>query len=153
MPADFRPVANTSIASKMFERVLAKHILLLARDTIRTNNQYGFLPGWCTHDAIIQALDDWGTTLDKKGKMLAIFFDFAKAFDLVDHNVLLSKLSKILLSWLCSWIVAYLTNRRQRVIFNCCLFSSNDYTSSAGQNTSSSPPTKLMASSTSTTAR
>ena len=50
--------------------------------------------------------------------MLAIFFDFAKAFDLVDHEILLTKLEKILPSWLTSWIASYLINRKQRVRMN-----------------------------------
>ncbi len=68
-------------------------------------------------DAIIQALDHWSTARDQKGgRLLAIFFDFAKAFDLVDHIILLAKLSKMLPSWLVSWIAAYLSNRKQRVV-------------------------------------
>ena len=117
-PSDFRPIAITSAVSKMLERIIAKYILEIARDVLHDNNQYGFLPGRCTMDAIIQVLDNWGSALDHKDKMLAIFFDFAKAFDLVCHIVLLEKLRKILPAWLVSWIAAYLTNRRQRVRYN-----------------------------------
>jgi len=44
-----------------------------------------------------------------------VFFDFAKAFDLVDHKILLEKLTKQLPEWVPSWIAAYLTDRQQRV--------------------------------------
>ena len=44
-----------------------------------------------------------------------IFFDFAKAFHLVDHEVLLTNLDRLLPNWLTSWIASYLSNRKQRV--------------------------------------
>lgn len=46
---------------------------------------------------------------------MAVFFDFAKAFDLVPHDLLLLKLAKILPPWLVRWITCYLSNRTQRV--------------------------------------
>ena len=55
--------------------------------------------------------------MDIKDEVIAIFFDFAKDFDLVDHEVLLlTKLDKNLPTWLISWLATYLTNRQQRVV-------------------------------------
>ena len=61
-------------------------------------------------DAILTVMDDWAKGIDDKSSITAIFFDFAKAFDLVDHE-----LSSSLPEWLISWIAAYLTKRKQRV--------------------------------------
>ena len=69
-------------------------------------------------DAIIQVVEDWSKSKDRNLIVLAIFFDFAKAFDLVDHEVLLEKLNKQLPGWLVSWIAAYLSDRKQRVVVN-----------------------------------
>ena len=69
-------------------------------------------------DPIIKLIDDWSMAIDKKESILAIFFDFAKAFDLVNHEILLVKLQKILPSWVTSWIAAYLAQRKQRVYSN-----------------------------------
>ena len=67
-------------------------------------------------DAILTVIDDWGQAMDSKQTITAIFFDFAKAFDLVDHELLLEKLVRLNFpAWLVSWIAAYLTGRRQRV--------------------------------------
>ena len=44
-----------------------------------------------------------------------MFFDFSKAFDLVDHNILLNKINKYLPEWITQWIAQYLSNRSQRV--------------------------------------
>jgi hypothetical protein len=52
-------------------------------------------------DALVQVIEDWG-----------------KAFDLVDHKILLTKIDKILPPWLTSWIVLYLSGRKQRVKCN-----------------------------------
>ena len=78
------------------------------------NNQFGFLHGRSTMGAIIKVIEDWSQAADRQ-LTHGIFYDFAKAFDLVDHKVLLEKLSKQLLEWLVSWLAAYLTERQQRV--------------------------------------
>ena len=117
-PLDYRPVALTAILCKVFERILAKYILDLTAHLWRDNKQFGFLPGRNTMDAIAQVIEDWSRAKETKQAILAIFFDFAKAFDLVPHDKLLSKLKKYLHPWLISWIAAYLSDRKQRVVFN-----------------------------------
>ena len=49
---------------------------------------------------------------------MAIFLDFAKAFDLVPHDRLLNKLTLVFPLWLVRWIAVYLSDRRQRVKMN-----------------------------------
>jgi hypothetical protein len=70
-----------------------------------------------TMDAIIQVIENWSEAKDTDKSTFAVFFDFAKAFDTVDHEQLLIKLrDKLKLQpWLISWIAAYLTGRQQRV--------------------------------------
>jgi hypothetical protein len=80
------------------------------------NKQYVYLLKRCTMDAIIQVIEDNGHAKDIRLDILAIFFDFAKAFELVGHEVLLTKLGRFLPRSLISWIAAYLSNRRQRVV-------------------------------------
>ena len=115
---DYRPISLTSSLCKVLERTLAKYIISLIIDIWRTNNQYGFLPKRSTTDAIVQVIEDWSHASDKNDPIVAIFFDFAKAFDLVDHETLLEKLTKRLPKWLISWIAEYLSDRRQRVVVN-----------------------------------
>ena len=69
-------------------------------------------------DAIAQVIEDWSLAIDSKQQIFAIFFDFAKAFDLVDHEHMLKKFTekKYLPIWLISWLAAYLTDRKQRVV-------------------------------------
>ena len=112
---DYRPISLTSNLCKTFERVLAKHIIRLTVHIWANNKQHGFLPGRSTHDAITKVLFDIGRALDKPEAALAIFFDFAKAFDLVPHDRLLAKLSLVLPPYLVRWIAVYLSHRKQRV--------------------------------------
>ena len=108
----------TSILSKVFERIICKYIIENTKDIWEKNKQHGFLPGKCTMDAIIKLIDDMSMAVDNKESILAIFFDFLKAFDLVDHERLLTKLEKILPGWLTSWIASFLQGRKQRVFAN-----------------------------------
>ena len=69
-------------------------------------------------DAIIQVIQDWSEAKDQNQRITAIFFDFAKAIDLVDHHLLLTKLQAHLPDWLISRIASYLPDRFQRVKSN-----------------------------------
>ena len=111
--ADFRPINLIAILPKVLERILARYILRTTKGHWSKNSQYGFLTGFCTMDAIVQVIESWSHSKDIREDILAIFFDFAKAFDLVPHHIILRK--GYLKPWLVSWIAAYLTNRKQRV--------------------------------------
>ena len=101
------------------ERLLVKETTLKHTKSLWENNkQYGFLPGRNTMDALIQVIEQWEKARDEKKTVHAVFFDFAKAFDLVDHNILLKKIDKILSTWLTSWIAQYLSRQKQRIKSN-----------------------------------
>ena len=115
---EWRPISLTAILSKVLERGLVTYIRRSRPDIWQSNEQYGFLPGKSVMDAIAQVVEDWSQAIDKKQQVYAIFFDFAKAFDLVDHCHLLTKLGAqgLLEPWVISWLAAYLTDRKQRVV-------------------------------------
>jgi hypothetical protein len=50
--------------------------------------KYGFLSGRNTIDALVQVVEDWEKARDEMKTTHAVFFDFAKPFDLVDHKML-----------------------------------------------------------------
>ena len=112
---DFRPISLLSPLGKCFVKGMARAILRSSYLIWRANNQFGFLHGRSTMNAIEFVIEQWCQAIDKNKPIIAIFFDFAKAFDLVDHEVLLTKLQKLLSQFLESWIASYLTDRRQRV--------------------------------------
>ena len=66
-------------------------------------------------EGVVQVLFDIGKAIDKGEPALAIFFDFAKAFDLVPHDRLLKKLALHLPPWWIRWLANYFKDRRQSV--------------------------------------
>ena len=114
-PLDFRPVALTSALCKVLERIMTSYILKYTKHIWANNKQYGFLPKRNTMDAIIKVIEDWEWARDQKLAIHAIFFDFAKAFESIDHEILLALINELLPNWLTSWIAAYLSKRQQRV--------------------------------------
>ena len=95
----FIPISLTSSlchSLQVLERTLAKYIIRLTIDLWRTNNQYGLLPSRSRMDVIVQVIDwrqDWSHSSDINDPIVAIFFVFPKAFDLVDHEALLEILT------------------------------------------------------------
>ena len=75
------------------ESLILRYIFQTTNKIWLLNNQYGFLPGFNTMDAIAQVNEDYDRKTDKKTQVYAISFDFAKAFDMVDHEHLLQKIS------------------------------------------------------------
>ena len=79
------------------------------------------VPRSSTTHALISMLHSWLESTDEYGATTrAVLFDFRKAFDLIDHHVLVQKLSTYDFpeSIMC-WILDFLTNRRQRVKLSC----------------------------------
>ena len=119
-PANYRPIALTSHVIKIFERIIRKQLVdHLERNNLICSNQHGFrkhrscLTQLLSHiDLILQNLQN-GMDTD------VIYLDYAKAFDKVDHQILLQKLySYGVRGKLLMWINSYLTNREQTVVIN-----------------------------------
>jgi len=87
---DYRPIALTSSLCKTFERIIVKQILKNTESIWKDNKQYGFLPGRNTMDALIQVIEEWNRAIDAGRTTHAVFFDFKKAFDLINHLILIT---------------------------------------------------------------
>jgi len=82
------------------------------------NNQYGFIKGRSTTTQLLKILDDWTDYLED-GLIDIIYADFAKAFDKVPHKRLIHKLKTYNIDEnVVQWIMAFLTNRKQKVKVN-----------------------------------
>ena len=99
------------------ERLIAEQIKnhLLSQDLFDPN-QMAYRKGFSTQTALIKFMDDVRHAADVRRVTIAVFFDFTKAFDNVDHRLLISKLrqlhfSSTSLRWLCD----YLCRRTQAV--------------------------------------
>ena len=114
---DYRPVSLTNHTTKIFERVLRKALIKhMESNNVLNNTQHGFRSGRSCISQLLSYYDSVLSLLDQGHAVDAIYLDFAKAFDKVDHTILLKKLSSVNVGgkiW--SWIKEFLTNREQRV--------------------------------------
>lgn len=113
----YRPIAILSAISKTLERiVLDKIIEYMTENNLLDSCQFAYRKNLSTQMCIIRMLDDIRQAADNKKVTVLIFFDFSKAFDRVQHGILLSKLKKMdFSSSVLSWIVFYLTDKTQAV--------------------------------------
>ena len=114
---NYRPISKLSCLAKILETLIKRQLCsFLTINNILNTSQSGFRPGHSTITATSLVINDITTELDRKQKCAAIFIDLAKAFDTVDHAILVKKLASIGLdSMACSWFQNYLTNRTQAI--------------------------------------
>ena len=88
----------------------------LSLNKILNSAQFGFRKKFSTDFAITKLLDKVINSLSKKDHIIALFMDLSKAFDTIDHNILLRKLYNYGIRGIVwSWIKSYLSNRQQYV--------------------------------------
>ena len=122
----YRPISNLSKLSLSFERILFNYLYQIIRDKIY-KHQYGFVRKKSTVLQLIIFLDDIYQDIDNNRTAYCAYLDFSKAFDKVQHNLLLAKLRKFGIGGtLLKLIASYLSGRYQCVKF-CNTFS--DYQS------------------------
>ena len=115
--SNYRPIALTSHISKILERVIRKDIVNhLTMHELWDSRQHGSRAGHSTLSQLLAHQDFILQNLEKKVNVDVIYLDFSKAFDRVDHSVLLSKVKALGIQGnLGSWLGTFLLGRRQRV--------------------------------------
>ena len=90
---NYRPVSVPSIFSKLLERVMYNRLLnFLNKYNILSINQFGFRKNHSTSLALIHLYDKISTAIDNREYTVGIFLDLSKAFDTVNHDIMLTKL-------------------------------------------------------------
>ena len=117
-PRSFRPVSITSILARVFEKIL-KSVIVNHLETcaVIPPQQHGFRTGRSTVTQMLETLNDWTAELSNNHPVDVIYFDFEKAFDKVNHQLLVSKLHQVGIHHrIIDWIAAYLSDRSFRVV-------------------------------------
>lgn len=117
VPKNYRPVALTSHLIKLFEKILRNKIVKFLEDNnLMNNNQHGFRRFRSCLSQLLEHYDLLLNVLQTNQNADVIYLDFAKAFDVVDHHILLRKLKRLgITGKVGKWIHNFLTNRTQYV--------------------------------------
>ena len=134
---NYRPISLTSIVGKLLEHIVHSTISTFFETTkFLTPLQHGFRQGRSCESQLLTTLRDFSNSLDKKGQTDAVLLDFSKAFDKVDHKLLLHKVSNAGIHGpLLGWLTSFLENRLQYVVVEGCLSNPNPVLSGVPQGT------------------
>ena len=114
--SNYRAIAILSVASKLLRELFISTLDYLISRQILCPNQFGFRPKHSCETALLCMVDEWAKNVDN-GKINGVaLVDLRRAFDLVDHDVLLQLLSECGCSERSlQWLKSYLSDREQFV--------------------------------------
>ena len=119
-PSNFRPISTLYSFAQIFEKLVYSQVLnFLEKYDVLYKFQFGFRKGRSTEQAIVEISDNLKKAMDNNLYTCGVFLDFAKAFDTVNHQILLKKLEAYgIRGRPLKWFTSYLSNRQQYVSFN-----------------------------------
>ena len=106
--SDYMPINATPILSRLAEKIFVQQWLRPALPMELLKDQYAFRPTGSTLCAVVDFIHHCTLMLENNSYIRCLFIDFSKAFDVVHHSILLSKIRIAL-----NWIIAFLTGRSQ----------------------------------------
>lgn len=115
---NYRPISKLCIIAKIFERLVYNQVYSALKYSLSTF-QHGFLKGRSTVSNLILLNDFITEAMDNRHQVDVVYTDYSKAFDRIDHSILLHKLN-----WsgirgdLLRWFSSYIDNRSQAVALN-----------------------------------
>lgn len=114
-PNNYRPISILSTVSKIIEKIIFKQVYdHLNSNGILNKFQSGFRPLHSTVTALLDATNNWYLNIDDGQINAVLFLDLKKAFDTVNHTILLKKLKHYGIdNTTLKWFESYLSDRKQ----------------------------------------
>ena len=128
-PSNWRPITQTCLPGKLLEKIVQKRLVShFHRYNILNDGQFGFRSGRSTQKAIFELFYDINMNLNSKNTTGLLFLDISKAFDSLDHSILIDKLRKICLNdnslcWFKSYLDRFQVVRYNGMVSNTCKFN------------------------------
>lgn len=118
--SNYRPVSILPLFSKVLERLMYNRLIsFINKHDILYKYQFGFRSNHSTNMALIILIDKITSALENGELFVGVFLDFKKAFDTVNHDILLSKIYRYGIRGIAhKWLKDYLNNRQQYVSFS-----------------------------------
>ena len=115
--SNYRPISLLPKFSKILEKIFYTRINeFITKHNILYEQQYGFRAKRTTSFAIIEFVDKITKAIENKEYAVGVFLDLKKAFDTVDHELLIKKLQRYGIRGIAlAWLSSYLQNRKQYV--------------------------------------
>ena len=112
---NYRPISLLPAISKVIERIIFNQLSeYLENNKLLNSSQYGFRSGHSTDYAALELIDRLITQMDRNDVPINIYLDLSKAFDTIDHFILIDKLKYYGISEASSLLLKnYLTDRKQ----------------------------------------
>lgn len=127
---NYRPISKLSSLAKLFESIITDYLYDKLITTI-IPQQHGFVKGRSTTSNLLCFSEYVIKAVDKKIQVDTVYTDLEKAFDKVDHNLLIGKLQNLGIEGnLLAWLKSYLTGRSLKVVLNGV--ASSGYTPTSG---------------------
>ena len=124
---NYRPRSVIPTVAKIFEKIISDQLYqYLNENSLLNSGQSGFRSLHSTLTALLETNDNWCVNIDRGLLNGVIFIDLKKAFDTIDHEIILKKLTKYGVDQdALKWFKSYLTNRMQRCNVNNYLSSAS----------------------------
>ena len=118
--SNYRPISLLPQFSKILEKIFNNRLMnFLNSNNLLYLRQYGFRKNMSTSMAIMELVENITTAMDNGKFTIGVFIDLKKAFDTVDHSILVTKLDHYGIRGVAKqWLSSYLENRKQYVCFN-----------------------------------
>ena len=117
IPGNYRPISVLPVLGKIFEKIVNSRLMdFLDVNNVLQQHQYGFRKKYSTKLSVVNLSNALLKSIDEGKLTIGVFIDFQKAFDTINHDILISKLSHYGIRGIAlQWFADYLSNRFQFV--------------------------------------